>query len=364
MAYLSKTACNDIYETWTNIIRYICGDSSTLGRDWQIKRYTVNEDDPSNVQYKNYSGTLTSVTLDTPIELPTISVEEETFTYAGSDLVEGTDYTIDRPLGKVTFLSGGSVPDGADVDYSYKFKRAEYVLYNTDGSEEVVIKMKFQIWEQETEAHIRLGAAYSIDDSGNLTLENDTNFAISFWNNPNNLWVFSNQRRIIIVVESEGFYSIGYAGLTLRLCLPDEYKYPFVLTASHRCKYDYSEAWWHDEQDKAYFPLHRGYAYFDDTATWNVIDEYACYYVQPYVQLKIDNSIQINYPSGFPKFFYPIIVAPSWDYLVGAYQGIYYVPASDFTSETTITDTEGHSYIVFPSVYRNDHRFWHAILEE
>jgi len=363
MAYLSKTACNDIYETWTNIIRYICGDSSTAGRDWQIKRYTVDEDDPHNVQYKSYSGSITIDSSYSPVYLPTISVEEATFTLGSTILTEGVDYTLDKELGIVTF-SSGSVSPGDTVDYSYKFKRAEYVLYNTDGSEEVVIKMKFQIYEQETEAHIRLGAAYSVDESGNLTLENDTNFAISFWNNPNNLWIFSNQRRIIIVVESEGFYSIGYAGLTLRLCLPEEYKYPLVLTGSHRCKYDYSEAWWHDELSKAYFPLHRGYAYFDDTATWHVIDEYACYRVQPYVQLKIDSSIQINYPSGFPKFFYPIIVAPSWDYLVGAYQGIYYVPASDFTSETTITDTEGHSYIVFPSVYRNDYRFWHAILEE
>ena len=363
MAYLSKTACNDIYETWTNIIRFICGDSSTPGKDWQIKRYTVDEDDPHNVQYKSYSGSITIDSSYSPVYLPTISVEEATFTLGSTVLTEGVDYTLDKELGIVTF-SSGSVSPGDTVDYSYKFKRAEYVLYNTDSSEEVVIKMKFQIYEQETEAHIRLGAAYSVDESGNLTLENDTNFAISFWNNPNNLWIFSNQRRIIIVVESEGFYSIGYAGLTLRLCLPEEYKYPLVLTGSHRCKYDYSEAWWHDEQSKAYFPLHRGYAYFDDTATWHVIDEYACYRVQPYVQLKIDSSIQINYPSGFPKFFYPIIVAPSWDYLVGAYQGIYYVPASDFTSETTITDTEGHSYIVFPSVYRNDHRFWHAILEE
>jgi len=361
MAYLSKIACNDIYETWTNIIRFICGDSSTIGKDWQIKRYTVDEDDPHNVQYKNYSGSITIDSSYSPVYLPTISVEEATFTLGSTVLTEGVDYTLDKELGIVTF-SSGSVSPGDTVDYSYKFKRAEYVLYNTDGSEEVVIKMKFQIYEQETEAHIRLGAAYSVDESGNLTLENDTNFAISFWNNPNNLWIFSNQRRIIIVVESEGFYSIGYAGLTLRLCLPEEYKYPLVLTGSHRCKYDYSEAWWHDEQDKAYFPLHRGYAYFDDTATWNVIDEYACYYVQPKVHLS--KSFQINYPSGFSKFFYPIIVSPSSDYLVGAYDGLYYVPASDLTSETTITDTEGHSYIVFPSVYRNDSRYWHAILEE
>ena len=361
MAYLSKTACNDIYKTWTNIIRYICGDSSTAGRDWQIKRYTVDEDDPHNVQYKSYSGSITIDSSYSPVYLPTISVEEATFTLGSTVLTEGVDYTLDKELGIVTF-SSGSVSPGDTVDYSYKFKRAEYVLYNTDGSEEVVIKMKFQIYEQETEAHIRLGAAYSVDESGNLTLEENTNFAISFWNNPNNLWIFSNQRRIIIVVESEGFYSIGYVGLTLRLCLPEEYKYPLVLTGSHRCKYDYSEAWWHDEQDKAYFPLHRGYAYFDDTATWNVIDEYACYYVQP--KMHLNSSKQINYPSGFPKFFYPIIVSPSNDYLVGAYQGLYYVPASDFTSETTITDTEGHSYIVFPDVYRNDWRYWHAILEE
>jgi len=362
MAYLSKMACNDIYETWTNIIRFICGDSSTAGRDWQIKRYTINEDDPSNVQYKNYSGSITIDSSYSPVYLPTISVEEATFTLGSTVLTEGVDYTLDKELGIVTF-SSGSVSPGDTVDYSYKFKRAEYVLYNTDGSEEVVIKMKFQIYEQETEAHIRLGAAYSVDESGNLTLEEDTNFAISFWNNPNNLWIFSNQRRIIIIVESEGFYSIGYTGLTLRLCLPDEYKYPLVLTASHRCTYDYSEAWWHDEQDKAYFPLHRGYAYFDDTATWYVIDEYnISNRVQP--NMSTSASIQINYPNTFPKFFYPIIVSPSNDFFVGAYQGLYYVPTSDLTNETTITDTEGNSYIVFPDVYRNDWRYWHVILEE
>jgi len=362
MAYLDKTLCNNCYETITQVIRFLCDDSATAGRDWQVKSYVINEDDPNNLQYRTFSGSLTVSALDTPIYLPTVNTEETVFTKGGTTLTQGTDYTLDNILGKVTFLSGGAVSASDVIEYEYKFKRAEYILYNSDGSSYVYVILKLQIYNTESEAFIRGGGCYTYDTNTSSWASKFTSqYAVCIWNNPNYLWIFSNQRRFIIVVLNEGYYSVLYAGLALRLCLPTEYEVPLVVHGSHKCDYDFSPVEWHDNQDNAHWFVHGRYSYMTaEDKTWHNRDSWG--YVQP--RVFANNVLQFNFPSDFPLFFYPIIVAPSSDYFVGLYEGVYYINSVDLTSESIITDDSGKEYIVFPDVNRNDYAHWHCILKE
>ncbi len=445
MAYLSKTACNNLYETWSKLIRFICGDSNTAGRDWQITKYEIDETSANNVQYKDFSGNIEITALDTPLELPTVSITNYTFnllvknetigtgdgtttsfsgtltktpintnsvivyyTIAGtnytanddgngnitgtnissgsidyntgsisitfstapdngsnitvdykSSLTEGTDYTLDDKLGLITCSSTGKCSVGNYIDYNYTFKRGVFYLKNTGigGTDDINIIIKLLIYNQENEGHFQLNAFYGYDDLGNIVQKSNSNYAVCVWNNPNNLWVFSNKQRIIIVAESEGFYSCGYVGFALRYALPSEYPKPLAIFASHQASNDYSSVLWHDDQSTARWFLYRGYLYMDDGGVWK-----SGSLVQPHVYAS--DLLTINYPDTFPKWIFPILLYPTDNFIVGAYDGVYWLPDTSFTSESEITDENGNTYIIFPDIFRNDDEYWHAIKEE
>jgi len=130
MAYSGTIQVSGIAEIFSAIIRFVCGDPSTPGRNWQII-FTELDTSPNNFSYISYSGTLTVNQADTWYDLPTAFVTEYTFTYGGNTLVEKTDYQLDWTLGRIKILSGGSVSSfPANIGYSYKFKRYRIVLKN------------------------------------------------------------------------------------------------------------------------------------------------------------------------------------------------------------------------------------------
>lgn len=379
MAYLEKVACNDAVSAWSTFIRFVCGDSSTPGKDWVIVLRELDESTDNNVQQIPYSGTITVNALDTYIWLPSISVYDYAFTKNGNTLQEGVDYVVDTALGRVRFVSGGAVQQGDVVNYSYLFKRDRFYLYNTGiaGQDEIYLSFAFFMRSLDNESHIAFNAHEKV--IGNVPVgsdwsilapftQEDVFYGVALWNNPVYLWVFSNKQRIILVVASESFYSFGYAGFVNRFAMPTEYYKPMVVSASHRFDKNYDS--WEDlklhdsEDDDVRNFIMQGYRYMDEGGTWHGKDFTSTGCIHPYLKDRGSSLLDINYPDGFPESYFPILLTPEEDLFVGYYDGILWCPSSSLTSESVVQDGNGNEYIVFPDVYRNSFYGWIAIKKE
>lgn len=453
MAYSGKITLNNIYEVWTYIIRFITSDSNVEGKDWQITRIKPF-DANNNLPRRYFEGTLSSVQLDTWINLPTISVSDYSFgtkitnevvgtgngttknfnytiinkpigvysitinyrinntnytaydngngaisgtglsgtinyttgnlsltfsaapdngsnitiNYIHNKFVEGTDYQIDRNLGKIKFLSTGSVQSGSNVDYSYNFRKFDYDLHNTGlaGQDDINIILRPIIATDESRMHIK-GLLYDYYDN---VLNNYVGLTegrtVSFWNNPVNLWVFSNKQRIIIVIKSESYYSMMYIGFLNKVWDVKTYARPYMLVASHMTNNDFSsEVRFDNETDSARaFILAPSVLYWKITGGF-VSDNYDSYgRFSPHLYNYGKNLFPITYPPGVDVVLFPIFLTPNNDFNAGMLDGVYLYLDANSTSETTITDSNNETYIVFPDVFRTSITYWYAIKEE
>ena len=453
MAYSGKVSLNNIYEAWTYIIRFITEDSATAGKDWQITR-TNQFNASNNLERKEFQGTLTSVVLDTWINLPTVSVFDYSFgtkitgevvgtgdgattsfnytiantpigaysveinyTISGSNyiayddgagnisgtsvsgtidyttgslsltfttapdngtnitidylhnsLTEGTDYQIDTNLGKVQFLSTGSVTASSNVDYFYNFKKVDYDLHNTGlaGQDDINIILRPVIDTQESVMYVK-GLLYDYFDNG---LNNYVGLiegrAISYWNNIVDLWVFSNKQRIIIVVKSGNYYSSMYIGFLHKVWNTQTYSRPYMLVASHSCANDLSSQIKFDNEtdDARWFILSPSVIYWKLSGGF-ISEGFASYgRFSPHLYNYGNNLIAFTYPTGIDVSLFPIFLTPNNNFVVGLLDNVYLYIDANVTAESVITDSNNKTYVVFPDVFRTSIKHWYAIMEE
>ena len=357
MAWLRTTISDgNPYKLFQAILDFLTGDPNTHGRDWQILSSTQRTDS-GNVNQKTITGSFSDVSAGEWYYFPTTSVYDEEIKDGDTTLVEGDDYEIDRYVGKIKFTA-----DHSSIDFSYTFKREEWLLYNTGegGTDKVWVVLRPLIIDTEEEGWLKAIPYLSIDDGAKIITGNTDN-ALAFWNHEIELFIVSNKNRFIIVANSNGYYSFLYAGLAIRLDMPQDYPYPIVSTASHYAKDDLSDYWYHDVDQAGLYPLWRSYTFIS-------IDNTFCSAsgIQP-CGIPTDCSSQtIRYPDGEPKMLFPIVLIPNTcdTPVIGSYEGVFWYPQTETDSMSEITADDGRVYWVFPDVSRNSWCHWHAILRE
>lgn len=370
MAYSTLITANGFVEAYTKILRYVCEDLSTPGKDWEIV-WTELDTSANNFSYIDYSGSLDVNSLDTWYYLPTCYITEYTFTdEASNTLVEGTDYELDWKLGKIKFLTG---TPPYTVNYNYKFKRFRTVLKNTglSGEEEIYIGL-LMISPGYDKANVivrsykTFTAGYTdfFDTIAGNGRNSNFDSAFGLWDGSIYLWVFSNKQRIIIVVRNDTYYSFAYVGKFNQFAFPSEYPYPLACIGDLNATTDAnnSNIRWYSSTDgyrrfiaKAYF------------GTTNYFNNQICYVDGIWVRnATLDptttftsNWIDIAYIDGYDYVLFPVYILYN-NMTLGEFDGIYFSPLVGITSESTIT-VGTDTYIVFQNCFRTTYHDYMAI---
>jgi hypothetical protein len=369
MAYSGKITIsgqqNNFVSAFSEFIRYICGDPSIPGRDWQII-FTELDTSSNNFQYISYSGTLNVNENNVWINLPTAFVTEYTFTRGGINLIENTDYELDWKLGRIKFLTG---TPPYDIDYSYKFKRFRVVVKNTGLSGTENIYAGFLMVSSGYDKANILVRCYRGYEAG-VTPFFDTTFGnpisgnyhpmFGFWTGAIDMWIFSNKQRIILVARNNTYYTFCYVGNIFRLCPPKEYPQPLWVQADLWGRPDLSSIIWYDSTDgnRRFLAMPRtnpGYMI-------NFANQWSSNYAVVPTQTDTDNWITVAYIDGYDKVLFPLYFICD-GYIVGMPDGFYYAPGLSLSAESEIM-VGSDKYILFPNCWRTGYADWMAIKEE
>lgn len=197
------------------------------------------------------------------------------------------------------------------------------------------------------------------------------------WENkpPLRLWVYSNKARIIIVIETEDRYAVGYIGQYIRHLTPNEVPFPVCcLTDGYNGGGNNINNLWStyttplstgDRRNLLFLPRSGGYrcnSFFTPTG-WSYN-----WWMDPTspVSLPIIETKMMNYPDyGFDQMLFPLYMyspaATSGYYLLGQLDGVYWAPNR---KTTIITEFENDDVTAFPDVDRNEWYSWMALKDE
>ena len=366
---------------WTDFIRYVTGESSTPGRDWQI---IINNAvaPPGSVAGYSQSGTLTVVNMDQWHDLPTANAFSFSCNKAGVDLVEDTDYELDAPRGWFKPLSGGSLAVDDVVNFDYTFKSTYTVLFNDglSGDEKVYLGFVPIVKSDGVTAGLMCKIYRHFDDTMDFwdtTFGNPDNSSgykafVPFGNDMLKYWIFSNQQRIVLVVRTNTYYSAYYGGMFWRFALPHEYPYPLVLLTDGYASWGWSsyiDPQSTDEYRHIFMPGLKDIFTTNQSRNWDACalcsytNSFAQAYYYAFLPCEVDLSYveQHHYPPDAPQGLFPLYI--SYGGLAGQLDNVFFAPSADHEPEAEINQS-GDIYLVIPDVFRTDWKYWFAVKEE
>ena len=370
---ISSTEQKSFVTAYSHFLRFVAGDPSMPGRDWE---FVICEDDSgraNNFNFISYSGTLNVTQLNTWIDLPTVHSFNLTLTRGGQTLQQGVDYEHDFRLGRVRFLTG-SPP--FSVSYSYQFRRCRVVLKNMglNGQSPVFVGFlmvsagfdRANIITRVYKNYVPLGTPFFDTTAGNSTPRvSDFDCAWGLWNGSIDMWIFSNKQRIIIVARNNTMYTSAYIGRFFPFSLPSEYPYPLINVADLWIKQDLSAGVWHDSQNSNRRYIAR--ALFDGYGRAVCGSDGTFKYANTFILPFANDNEESNYT--------PIAYLPSWDYVLfpsyilqenvclGQLDGVYWAPGLNLSSESIVT-INNKQYIIFQDCHRTGWQDYMAILCE
>jgi hypothetical protein len=291
-------------------------------------------------------------------------------------------------------LKGGGLPGGFDVFIGFHD-------VSVDGNKHVLFVKTYKYWD----------AGYDFYDLnfGNANGYGDTVCCVPHWNSTMNYWLYSNNKRVILVLKTQNRYGMCYLGSALAylpsneyiqplLCVADGYTHPtnfgflddydamFFTGNYQEWGQDYRQAFpWRDpahsgEYSNVEYAHHRCNSILNQGGTWTPyfhtapLRTYQRETDDIYTSGNQDSDTvrshmgekDIFYNVGEPTALLPLYIttlsAPFENYrcLVGEWDGVYWCPSSELTPESTIDGV----YTVFPNVDRTTSLEWMAIKEE
>lgn len=357
MAYSGKIEVEGIPEIFSTIIRFLCDDPNTPGRDWQII-FTELDNSSNNFQWIRKTGTLTIPSANTWVYLPSGFVTEYSFTYNSQTLQEGVDYQLNWILGKIKIINS-SFNFPLNINYDYKFKRYRIIIKNNGLWGEDDIFVGFLLLSQGYDRANVYTTCYKILNTqfegfftGNSYIRSQSNWNFGFHKDLVNLWIFSNKRRIIIVIRSNTYYSYCYVGSFLPFCMPHEYPYPLVIKTDLWGNPDLSSIIWYDStNNNRHFLAFGSYEGVDFSNYWGRD-------ITILPTSSTSNWLTITYMDDYNKVLWPLYLYKNFP--LGELDGVYYIPDSSNIAETLITIDE-INYLIVPNCWRIDWTNWIAI---
>jgi len=341
-------------DLWTHLIRFV------VDAGWTIHRVLPKEEGVSSY---DISHDIVVEELDTWIDLPSADAYEESFT---PTLQEGVDYEINRPLGRVRFLSGGSVTAGQTVHIDYQWKREGVILFSPgySGEEQIYVGLRPFIDTDGVHGRIELKAYLGFQEEmefEDTTLGEPLNkYSLELWSGETDLWIFVSPQRIIGVDHIQGYYGCFYLGLLNRLCLPHEYPYPLCIISSDCKDYDYAST----SDHRRFFPDAHNVCFVTPDNRWNAYLSHEWNSPFHFLPLQADTGYleQIHYPESAKRALLPVYLWWHEEEILGELEGVYLAPGAISSSESEITAGDD-TYICFENVFRHEWKDFMAILE-
>jgi len=384
MAYSGKISVTGFAQAFTEILRFVTGDSTTPGRDWQIVHSEVDTQD-TNFDYITFSGSITIYALDTWYDLPVGCITDYNFSVGTISLTEGVDYQVDWLLGRVKFLSGINTissllntTTGTVVTYSVNFRRVQIVLNNTgiSGTESINVGMllcsagygKANVLLKTYKMFIPGYTNFfdtTVGNPNNVTSDGTFQSAFGMWNGYMDMWIFSSKQRIIIVVRSDTYYSFAYIGKFFPFGSPAEYPYPYTCIGDlNICYSNVANTYikWYDSTDTNRHFIAK--AYFGTIGYYNnqLINVDGSWIRNATLSPTTNNTahwLTIDYISGYSPVIFPIYITYN-NQVLGEFESCYFTPYVGITTESIIT-IGTDTYIVFQDCFRNTYDSYMAI---
>ena len=323
----------------------------------------------------------------------------------GTPATAGRDWTIIKdwrtesvPENKIVLKNDG-LPGGNDV-YIGLYDKSK------DGNKHVLFVKTYTYWD----------SSYDFWDTsfGSPLGYGDTRCCVPHWNASMDYWIYSNQKRVILVIKTQNRYGMCYLGSILSYLPSNEFPQPLACVAdgyTHLTNWGYLDSYdamlfthpngyqsyeqnyrqgflWIDPhhsyvQYSTFYRYHGCNAVLTQANVWSpffhtaplrtgyletdalqIYDNTAPYYGS------LMGNVPVFFESGEPSVLVPAYVTildnpnggVNSDYrcLVGEWDGVYWVPNNQLTAESTI-DT---NYTVFPNIDRTTWLDWMAIKEE
>lgn len=316
----------------------------------------------------------------------------------GTPATAGRDWTIVKdwrsestPENKIILKNTG-LPGGNNVYIGFYDK-------SKDGNKHVLFVKTYSYWDNTYDFwDTSFGSALGYDT---------TRCCIPHWNTEMNYWIYSNKKRVILVIKTQNRYGMAYLGSILSFLPSNEYPQPLACVAdgyTHLTNWGYLDTYDVNSfvstqsanlsNERQAFPfLSPDICYINNTIYYrwqgcNTILNQAnvwtpFFHTAPLNTLNSENeSLQIYAGGGYRglignviSFAYPgepVALLPLYveifdnpaqgDYrcLVGEWDGVYWVPNNQLTAESIIDSV----YTVFPNVDRTTWSDWIAIKEE
>ena len=360
MSYSGKQHFSGDYvirDIWTYIVRFIV-DSGY----WSIVDSGISN---SGVGTYSISQDITVSSLDTWLDLQ--SADAYDVVVKSSDgsttYVEGTDYEVNYNLGRIKFLSSGSIAQNDTVHIDYTWKREYIILYSTgvSGTEKIYIGAIPYINSDGVHGYINWKAykfwqeGMSFGDTSLGTKYNSFGFAL--WSSDTDLWLFIDQQRVILVTCIQTYYSSAYIGFFNRFLMPHEYNYPLCIISS-----EWNSEGYDSTSDYRHFiPNSKNIDFIVEDNTWKGWYQSDNPGVLLPNQQDTGNLVQVHYPSNASIGLLPIYLYWNGN-IYGQLDDVYFTPASILSSESEIT-IGNDTYIVFEDVFRHGWSQFMAIKE-
>jgi len=344
MAYSGKqhfSGDHVIRQLWTYMVRFIVDTGY-----WSVYKALRKT---GGVDTYNISQDLTITALDEWLDLETTDAYNESV----EGMEEGVDYEIDRPLGRIKFLSSGSATQGSTVHIDYEWHREGLVFYSNgiSGEEHIFVGMRPYIDDNGVNGHIFLKAYTYFQeemDFADTSLGEPTNkLTFELWSSDTDLWLFVNPQRIIGVGCIQGYYNCFYLGFFNRFALPHEYPYPLCVISSDIDGYSYAST----DDDRQFLINSHNIAFVVENNTWvSKYDSGNPGWLLPH-QRSTDYRPMIHYPEGKKRVLFPVYIYKDGN-LYGQLDGVYGAYGAITSSESEIT-IGGDTYICFENVFRH-----------
>ena len=363
MSYSGKQSFSGNYvirDLWTYLIRFIV-DSGY----WSIIYSDLSSGDSTDVMSYSISHDMTVSSLDTWVDMQSATIydivvksSDGSITYA-----EGTDYEVNNNIGRIKFLSSGSIAQNDTVHIDYTWKKTYIILYSTgvSGSEKIYIGIEPHIDPDGVHGNINW-KAYKYWQEGmthnDTTLGNPNDWHVnSLWNSDADLWLFVNPQRVVSVTCVQTYYSSTYVGFFNRFLMPHEYNYPLCVVTSDWASDNYDST----SDYRHFIPNSKNIDFMVEDNTWKGWLNSDNPGVLLPNQQDTGHLVQVHYPSNTPIGLLPIYIYYNSN-IYGQLDNVYFTPAAILASESEIT-IGNDTYIVFEDVFRHGWSQFMAIKE-
>ena len=342
----------------------------------KIRNFAVSQADIFNVQYSgNGTGTLsgetaTSNAVDETWTLECIATATDGGTFSVSGEITGStsDATVGDPYdnGKIKF----TIQDG-DVDfdlgdtftfdsiklwkeqrYDTSKENHELILKGVGFTGEEDIFVGFRTYQSETSDYYNLVAASFTGFLSDRSFDNQPQAILSGVPAHNlniNYWLSLNPQHIKFALDIEGNYQSAYVGKFLPYARPSQFPHPIVnagmLNGTPETRYS---------NDNYSMPYRGNEIYYRNfEGTW----------VKPGCYPWSNDSITGSWKLRDTNNHYPLVPVELYEggkHLLGALDGIYFIPGFNNTVENTLV-IDGVTYVVMRDVTRTGFDDYYAI---